>query len=728
MTVEELQRTRVDEADHAPRIAAPAPVAVRPKRPSRVGVLIRRLPFTSAVTIAMLALSICTGTLWDPARERSWYPFVAYGVPTLEDGHWWTVAAGAFFAVVPLFYLPMAGGFALLVGFTEWRLGTGRTAAITIGGQLVGVLGACLILMTFRHSGWEWAERLSHAVDAGFSGGSLAAITVASAAIRSPWRWRIRAAVCTYAGVAILYVGNLADLVHFVAVAAALPLAGVLVGRHRVRRTGTPSRRERRLLAVVGLVVVASAQVVMWLIPGDGPLGSSRDLSASLIEVIILVAAVVVIGNGLRRGSRVAWRWAVGLTVFALLQGVVVVAVLALGDLAGEDNSIEGVPLLVADSLPWAAELCVLIVARGAFRTPPHRYRLRHARGTTAPETARTLVERWGGGSLSWMTTWSDNFHFITPDRQSYLAHRRHAGVAIALGDPIGPPGHAEHTVRGFAEMCDQAGLMPCLFSASTATRAIADELGWQHVQVAEDTLIDLETFELRGKRWQDVRSALNRARKEGIEFRLVTLAEQPRSILTQVREISEEWIGDKGMPEMGFTLGGVDDALDPDTRVGLAIDQGGTVHGFTSWLPIHTGEGTTTGWTLDLMRRRATGFRPVIEFLIASACLAFQAEGARTVSLSGSPLACTRDREKAPAIAALLETLGAKLEPYYGFRSLHAFKTKFQPRYQPLYLCYRDEADLPRIGIALGRAYLPDTRLRDLVRCLRKSGAHMPG
>ena len=52
-----------------------------------------------------------------------------------------------------------------------------------------------------------------------------------------------------------------------------------------------------------------------------------------------------------------------------------------------------------------------------------------------------------------------------------------------------------------------------------------------------------------------------------------------------------------------------------------------------------------------------------------------------------------------------------------YGFRSLHAFKNKFAPRYAPMFLVFRDEADLPRIGIALTRAYLPDTPLRDLVR-----------
>ena len=71
-----------------------------------------------------------------------------------------------------------------------------------------------------------------------------------------------------------------------------------------------------------------------------------------------------------------------------------------------------------------------------------------------------------------------------------------------------------------------------------------------------------------------------------------------------------------------------------------------------------------------------------------------------------------------------LSDRLAAMLEPVYGFSSLHRFKEKFHPRYETLYLLYRDESDLARIGAGLTRAFLPDATLRqfagaglDLVR-----------
>jgi phosphatidylglycerol lysyltransferase len=179
-----------------------------------------------------------------------------------------------------------------------------------------------------------------------------------------------------------------------------------------------------------------------------------------------------------------------------------------------------------------------------------------------------------------------------------------------------------------------------------------------------------------------------------------------------QLRAISEMWVGDKGLPEMGFTLGTLVEAEDPEVRLALALAPNGDVDGFLSWLPVYAGEGTVRGWTLDLMRRRDGGFGPVMEFLIGSSARLFSDEGAEIMSLSGAPLAHDYPPD-AGMIAALSDRLADALEPVYGFRSLHRFKEKFHPRYETLYLLYRDESDLTRIGGALTRAFLPDATVR---------------
>src|SRR5690606_40052201 len=96
--------------------------------------------------------------------------------------------------------------------------------------------------------------------------------------------------------------------------------------------------------------------------------------------------------------------------------------------------------------------------------------------------------------------------------------------------------------------------------------------------------------------------------------------------------------------------------------------------------------------------------------------------EGYQFVSLSGAPLVRPADLEAGP-VNQVLEQIGGLIEPLYGFKSLHRFKQKFNPRHESLYLLFRDEGDLPRIGIAITRAYLPDASLHDLVTSASAGG-----
>ena len=170
----------------------------------------------------------------------------------------------------------------------------------------------------------------------------------------------------------------------------------------------------------------------------------------------------------------------------------------------------------------------------------------------------------------------------------------------------------------------------------------------------------------------------------------MVDLPRAPLSITEQIRAISEEWVADKGLPEMGFTLGGLDELDDEQVRCLIAIDTDHTVHGITSFLPVYR-DGQIIGWALDFMRRRTTGFSGVMEFLIATAAVQFRDEGAEFLSLSGAPLARVDRGDDRDAVQRLLDMLGRVLEPVYGFQSLLDFKAKFQPTYQPLWMSYPD-------------------------------------
>lgn len=679
----------------------------------RVVTAARRLPATTVLALVLLGVGVASAGLWSPFAASPLHDTVAYGLPALEAGRWWTPVTGTFFVSVPWLYAPVIVGL-VGMGFLEFRRGSRVAASYFVGGQLGAVLGASLVLWLAALLPWTWAQEQAGSLDVGPSPGVIACLAAAVSLLPSPWRLRAWTVLIAVLSVTFLYWGSLNDLEHVLAAAL------VLIVDRSLRPQRVPVR-EQRLIAFVVVCGLGAIDVLTYLSPTTGPFGSSEPVSGSWVDVAVNTVVVLVVANGIRRGRRWAWVLLVAYGILnALLLVLVALLIVAIGTGAVEGAVDVDLTVTLASSATWTIALVYLVLVRAAFRARP-KAALGDAPAPTVDDVKAELRAS-GGGTLSWMTTW-DGMAYARFGR-GIIAFQRRSGVALVLGDPLGPDETRASTVRAFVERAENAGLAPCFFSAGEATRAAVPE-GWRSIVVADDTIVDLPGLQFTGKAWGAVRTSLNRAEREGMTFRLSRLADETWGVRQQLRAISESWVGDKGLPEMGFTLGTLHEAGDPEVRVALAVSPAGDVDGFLSWLPVY-GEGGVRGWTLDLMRRRDGGFGPVMEYLIGSSAQQFSAEGAEVMSLSGAPLAHDYPPD-AGAIAELQERMASMLEPVYGFASLHRFKQKFHPRYETMYLLYRDEADLTRIGAALTRAFLPHATLRqfaaagvDLVRTER--------
>jgi phosphatidylglycerol lysyltransferase len=336
---------------------------------------------------------------------------------------------------------------------------------------------------------------------------------------------------------------------------------------------------------------------------------------------------------------------------------------------------------------------------------------------------ARALLLDGGGDTFGWMTTWTGNQYWFAEDGRAAVAYRRSGRVAVTVGGPFGDPDARPAAMTGFARFCDDAGWTPVFYGIDERIARPLRKLGWDTLAVAEDADFDPRTWTTSGKKKQDVRTSVNRAAREGITAVWAPWSALAPAVVRQIEAISEEWVAERELPEMGFTLGGVDEMRDPEVRTLVALDAGGTVLAVTSWLPSFR-HGVVVGWTLDVMRRRSDAPNGVMEFLVASAADQMRADGAERLSLSAAPLASTAGPDApAPdpnAVTSLLELVGGVLEPVYGFRSLLRFKAKFGPDLHPLVMAYPDPVALPAIGIAVVRTYLPDLSVRQAVGLVR--------
>lgn len=479
-------------------------------------------------------------------------------------------------------------------------------------------------------------------------------------------------------------VEDLRDAVTLQSLLAVLvPLGSAAVALVAVRHC--PVRPGRRALLLTGAVLGGSlvASLVVWLVAGLAlrrsfvPQPGALDLLAAWPERLVPVG-------------------------FLRHRGV---APLPTGALSGLLDGWVGV-------LPWLVLLGAAVVAGGAVA------------GATGPRERAgllALLRQGGGGSISWMSTWAGNRAWFSDDGRHAVAYREGAGVALTVGEPAGAAEGRLDAARAFVVSCADRGLVPAFYAVEPAFAAAlaADGTPWATVEVGEDTVIAPATFSLRGKHWADVRSSINRAERLGVRSVWTDWASLPLSARAQIEAISEEWIADKRLPELGFTLGGLRELRDREVRLMLAVDADDRVQGVTSWLPTWRDD-RLCGLTLDFMRRRPESMNGVMEFLIAAVIGAAQGLDVDFVSLSVAPLSGVGDDEDDARLERLLAAIARSLEPVYGFRSLAAYKEKFLPEHRAQVLAYPDAVSLPAITVAIARAYLPDRPLAAVLRALQ--------
>lgn len=150
--------------------------------------VVRRLPFTVALAAALLIVGATTGSLWGRANDKSWYHEVAFGLPALREGKWWTPVSSAFVEPGPWLYLLAPVAVVVGMGWAEWQLGTVKAVLVGVGGHLIASLLTVLLLwlLSSEVTSWRWAEQLAESRATGVGALVVSAVAVASATVRSP--------------------------------------------------------------------------------------------------------------------------------------------------------------------------------------------------------------------------------------------------------------------------------------------------------------------------------------------------------------------------------------------------------------------------------------------------------------------------------------------------------------------------------------------------------------
>jgi lysylphosphatidylglycerol synthetase-like protein (DUF2156 family) len=217
------------------------------------------------------------------------------------------------------------------------------------------------------------------------------------------------------------------------------------------------------------------------------------------------------------------------------------------------------------------------------------------------------LVEATHGDPLAPFAMQSRKSYYFNAEGTAAIAYCARLGLAVVSGDPVGQPSHFPQLVSGFAAMCRSRGWRIVVLGCGeqwlglwSDRAAIGRSL--RPVPIGRDVVIDVCRFDIVGRKYRNLRQAVQRTRNIGITTEVVAEQQLDTTLASELAEVL--CASHRGARlERGFSMI-LDHALEgryPGVRLIVARDSRGRVQGFQRYAT--AGGGTDV--TLDVPWRR---------------------------------------------------------------------------------------------------------------------------
>ncbi|MGW0938120.1 phosphatidylglycerol lysyltransferase domain-containing protein [Streptomyces sp. NPDC002666] len=384
---------------------------------------------------------------------------------------------------------------------------------------------------------------------------------------------------------------------------------------------------------------------------------------------------------------------------------------LRLVSVAADDSRYPGIttPGWVNVVINILSTLLLIAVVYAAFRA-------RRAVDPITPEdetALRALLGRHGErDSLGYFALRREKSVVWSPTGKAAVAYRVVGGVSLASGDPIGDPEAWPGAIGPWLAEAREHGWIPAAMGVSEEGGTIYARHGLDALELGDEAIVETGEFTLEGRAMRTVRQAYNRVKRAGYEVTVRRHADIPEAEMAELVRRADDWRD--GATERGFSmaLGRLGDPADGQCVMlecrdaGTAPAEGGgpgalrAVLSFVPWGP--------HGLSLDLMRRDRDAENGLMEFMVIELLQRAEKIGVTQVSLNFAMFRSVFERGSrlgAGPVLRLWRSLLSFFSRWWQIESLYRANAKYRPIWEPRYLLFEKSADLPRIGIAAGRA-----------------------
>ncbi len=311
-------------------------------------------------------------------------------------------------------------------------------------------------------------------------------------------------------------------------------------------------------------------------------------------------------------------------------------------------------------------------------------------------EELKKFLEKYEGNSKTHLLFLKDKNFFYAMDKKVLIAFKTYDDKMIALGDPIGDKSLFKEGISEFRKFADKYHMTPVFYEINEENLPIYHENGFNFFKLGEEAFVQLEGFNLNGKKKADLRYIKNRIERGLFEFEML-YPPFDKEILEKTKEISDKWLGDR--KEKGYSLGWFNEEYINLAPLGI-VKYEGEIIAFGTIMPNY--DNKTVG--IDLMRLIPNPPNGTMDAVFYSFINWAKEQGYKEFNLGMAPLSNVGVNK----FSKVKERMGRYVFNYgnkiYSFKGLRRYKEKFDPTWHGRYLAYPASSKLPSTLVDLAK------------------------
>ncbi len=304
------------------------------------------------------------------------------------------------------------------------------------------------------------------------------------------------------------------------------------------------------------------------------------------------------------------------------------------------------------------------------------------------------------------------SYHF-TADGSAALAYRTRLGIAVVGGDPIGDETRFPELVADFAAVCHTHGWRIAVVGCGERRLALWNDAGvlgqsLRAVPIGRDVVVDVARFDMVGRKFRNLRQAVQRSHNYGITTEIVAEQELNSEQLAELTEVVRA--SSKGAhADRGFhmNLDGVLEGRFPGIQLIIARDASGKVQGFHRYATAGGGSDIT----LDVPWRRREAPNGIDERLSIDMIMASKENGAQRLSLAFAAFPEIFDETNRSRAQRVFYRLIHVLDPLIALESLYRYVRKFHALDARRYALVSMTQIVPLLIVLLSLEFMPRRR-----------------